>query len=80
MGIKVAARNGSAASDRVLNCGEEPLVVLSTVKGGDGNYGYNGSEAPRRRDDMGITDQPKLPVLRFWCGFCVAGLITTGAW
>lgn len=44
----------------VLNCGEEPSVVANTVKGGDGNYGYNAAtEEYGNMIDMGITDQPK---------------------
>ncbi len=49
----------------VLNCGEEPSVVANTVKGGDGNYGYNAAtEEYGNMIDMGIPTQPKLPVLR----------------
>ena len=42
VGIKVALRAMEAPLRQiVLNCGEEPSVVANTVKGGDGNYGYN---------------------------------------
>lgn len=61
VGIKVALRAMEAPLRQiVLNCGEEPSVVANTVKGGDGNYGYNAAtEEYGNMIDMGITDQPK---------------------
>ncbi|XNM77275.1 hypothetical protein ACLK19_28025 [Escherichia coli] len=41
----------------VLNCGEEPSVVASTVKGGDGDYAYDAAtEEYGNMIDMGILD------------------------
>ncbi len=46
----------------VLNCGEEPSVVANTVKGGDGNYGYNAAtEEYANMIDMGIHDPTSNP-------------------
>lgn len=61
VGIKVALRAMEAPLRQiVLNCGEEPSVVANTVKGGDGNYGYNAAtEEYGNMIDMGILDQPK---------------------
>ncbi len=64
----------------VLNCGEEPSVVANTVKGGEGNYGYNAAtEQYGNMIDMGILDPTKvtrsaLPAVR---GFCRRLMITT---
>ena len=58
VGIKVALRAMEAPLRQiVLNCGEEPSVVANTVKGGDGNYGYNAAtEEYGNMIDMGIFD------------------------
>lgn len=73
VGIKVALRAMEAPLRQiVLNCGEEPSVVANTVKGGDGNYGYNAAtEEYGNMIDMGILDPTK--VTRFCAavrGFC----------
>ncbi len=47
------------------NCGEEPSVVANTVKGGDGNYGYNAATEEYGNMTIRVSPtQPKLPVLR----------------
>lgn len=62
VGIKVALRAMEAPLRQiVLNCGEEPSVVANTVKGGDGNYGYNAAtEEYGNMIDMGILDPTKV--------------------
>lgn len=65
MGIVALRAMEAPLRQIVLNCGEEPSVVANTVKGGDGNYGYNAAtEEYGNMIDMGIWTQPKLPVLR----------------
>ncbi len=60
-GKSCTACNGSPLRQIVLNCGEEPSVVANTVKGGDGNYGYNAAtEEYGNMIDMGIPDPTKV--------------------
>lgn len=75
VGIKVALRAMEAPLRQiVLNCGEEPSVVANTVKGGDGNYGYNAAtEEYGNMIDMGILDpnqsNPFCSAVRGFCGW-----------
>ena len=62
----------------VLNCGEEPSVVANTVKGGDGNYGYNAAtEEYGNMIDMGILDPTKVTRSALQYAASVAGLMIT---
>lgn len=72
VGIKVALRAMEAPLRQiVLNCGEEPSVVANTVKGGDGNYGYNAAtEEYGNMIDMGILDPTSNPFCSAVRGFC----------
>lgn len=72
VGIKVALRAMEAPLRQiVLNCGEEPSVVANTVKGGDGNYGYNAAtEEYGNMIDMGIWINQSNPFCSAVRGFC----------
>ena len=62
----------------VMNCGEEPSVVLNKIKEGDGNYGYNA--ATGEYGDMiamGILDPTKVTRTALQNASSVAGLIIT---
>ncbi|VEB51206.1 GroEL protein [Salmonella enterica subsp. enterica] len=62
----------------MLNCGEEPSVVANTVKGGDGNYGYNAAtEEYGNMIDMGILDPTKVTRSALQYAASVAGLMIT---
>lgn len=75
VGIKVALRAMEAPLRQiVLNCGEEPSVVANTVKGGDGNYGYNAAtEEYGNMIDMGILGSNQsnsfCSAVRSFCGW-----------
>lgn len=61
-----------------MNCGEEPSVVANTVKGGDGNYGYNAAtEEYGNMIDMGILDPTKVTRSALQYAASVAGLMIT---
>ncbi|EOL5607541.1 TCP-1/cpn60 chaperonin family protein, partial [Escherichia coli] len=79
VGIKVALRAMEAPLRQiVLNCGEEPSVVANTVKGGDGNYGYNAAtEEYGNMIDMGILDPTKVTRSALQYAASVAGLMIT---
>ncbi len=79
VGIKVALRAMEAPLRQiVLNCGEEPSVVANTVKGGDGNYGYNAAtEEYGNMIDMGIPDPTKVTRSALQYAASVAGLMIT---
>jgi len=62
----------------VMNCGEEPSVVLNKIKEGEGNYGYNA--ATGEYGDMiamGILDPTKVTRTALQNAASVAGLIIT---
>jgi chaperonin GroEL len=62
----------------VMNCGEEPSVVLNRIKEGEGNFGYNA--ATGEYGDMiamGILDPTKVTRTALQNAASVAGLIIT---
>lgn len=61
-GIKIALRAMEAPLRQIVdNAGEEPSVVVNTVKGGKGNYGYNAATGEYGDMlEMGILDPTKV--------------------
>lgn len=82
VGIKLHCVMEAPLRQIVLNCGEEPSVVANTVKGGDGNYGYNAAtEEYGNMIDMGILDLNQSNPFCSQYAASVHGLmITTSAW
>jgi len=78
-GIQIALRAMEAPlREIVTNCGEEPSVVLNTVKDGKGNYGYNA--ATGEYGDMiafGILDPTKVTRSALQNAASIAGLMIT---
>ena len=79
IGIAIASRSMEEPLRQiVLNCGEEPSVVLNKIKEGDGNFGYNA--ATGEYGDMiamGILDPTKVTRTALQNAASVAGLIIT---
>ena len=62
----------------VMNCGEEPSVVLNKIKEGEGNYGYNAATGDYGdMIAMGILDPTKVTRTALQNASSVAGLIIT---
>jgi len=61
-GIKIALRAMEAPLRQIVdNAGEEPSVVVNTVKQGEGNYGYNAASGVYGNMlEMGILDPTKV--------------------
>ena len=61
-GIKIALRAMEAPLRQIVdNAGEEPSVVVNSVKGGEGNYGYNAANGTYGdMVEMGILDPTKV--------------------
>ncbi|STM18966.1 chaperonin Cpn60 [Escherichia coli] len=75
VGIKVALRAMEAPLRQiVLNCGRRTVCCCYTVKGGDGNYGYNAAtEEIRQHDRHGYPgsnqSNPFCSAVRGFCGW-----------
>jgi chaperonin GroEL len=78
-GINIAKRAMEAPlREIVANCGEEPSVVLNSVKDGKGNYGYNAQTG--EYGDMiafGILDPTKVTRSALQNAASIAGLMIT---
>ncbi|MFO8152802.1 chaperonin GroEL [Thioalkalivibrio sp.] len=62
----------------VMNCGEEPSVVLNKIREGEGNYGYNATTGEYGdMIAMGILDPTKVTRTALQNASSVAGLIIT---
>jgi chaperonin GroEL len=62
----------------VANAGDEPSVVLNTVRSGEGNYGYNAATAEfGDMVEMGILDPTKVTRTALQNAASVAGLMIT---
>ncbi|TVP86872.1 MAG: chaperonin GroEL [Thioalkalivibrio sp.] len=62
----------------VMNCGEEPSVVLNKIREGEGNYGYNASTGEYGdMIAMGILDPTKVTRTALQNASSIAGLIIT---
>ena len=79
VGIKVALRAmESPLRQIVTNAGEEASVVVSNVKAGEGNYGYNaGNDTYGDMLEMGILDPTKVTRSALQFAASVAGLMIT---
>ncbi|GGB52458.1 60 kDa chaperonin 1 [Oceanisphaera marina] len=79
VGIKVALRAmESPLRQIVTNAGEEASVVVSKVKDGEGNFGYNaGNDTYGDMLDMGILDPTKVTRSALQFAASVAGLMIT---
>jgi len=78
-GVAIALRAMEAPlREIVTNCGEEPSVVLNTVKSGTGNYGYN-AQTGEFGDmlAMGILDPTKVTRTALQNAASIAGLMIT---
>jgi len=62
----------------VANAGGEPSVVVSKVREGEGNYGYNaGNETYGDMMEMGIIDPAKVTRSALQAAASIAGLMIT---
>ncbi|HHE3593551.1 TPA: chaperonin GroEL [Pasteurella multocida] len=79
VGIKLALRAMEAPLRQIVaNAGEEASVVASTVKNGEGNFGYNaGTEQYGDMIEMGILDPTKVTRSALQFAASVAGLMIT---
>ncbi|PSJ38719.1 chaperonin GroEL [Zobellella taiwanensis] len=79
VGIKVALRAMEAPLRQIVsNAGEEASVVVSKVKDGEGNFGYNaGNDTYGDMLDMGILDPTKVTRSALQFAASVAGLMIT---
>ncbi|MGO1247025.1 MAG: chaperonin GroEL [Oceanisphaera sp.] len=79
VGIKVALRAMEAPLRQIVtNAGEEASVVVSNVKAGEGNYGYNaGNDTYNDMLEMGILDPTKVTRSALQFAASVAGLMIT---
>ncbi|MFU2047571.1 chaperonin GroEL [Avibacterium gallinarum] len=79
VGIKLALRAMEAPLRQIVtNAGEEASVVASTVKSGEGNFGYNaGSEQYGDMLEMGILDPTKVTRSALQFAASIAGLMIT---
>ncbi|MFP2768545.1 chaperonin GroEL [Oceanisphaera sp. KMM 10153] len=79
VGIKVALRAmESPLRQIVTNAGEEASVVVSKIKDGEGNFGYNaGNDTYGDMLDMGILDPTKVTRSALQFAASVAGLMIT---
>jgi chaperonin GroEL len=79
VGIALALRAMEAPlREIVTNCGEEPSVVLNTVKQGTGNYGYNAATGEYGdMVEMGILDPTKVTRTALQNASSIAGLMIT---
>lgn len=79
VGIKVALRAMEAPLRQIVtNAGEEASVVVSNVKAGEGNYGYNAAnDTYGDMLDMGILDPTKVTRSALQFAASVAGLMIT---
>jgi len=79
IGIAIARRSMEEPLRQiVLNCGEEPSVVMNQVQEGTGNYGYNAASSEYGdMIDMGILDPTKVTRTALQNAASVAGLIIT---
>ncbi|GHA29526.1 chaperonin GroEL [Oceanisphaera arctica] len=79
VGIKVALRAmESPLRQIVTNAGEEASVVVSKIKAGEGNFGYNaGNDTYGDMLDMGILDPTKVTRSALQFAASVAGLMIT---
>ncbi|NLJ92378.1 MAG: chaperonin GroEL [Aeromonadales bacterium] len=79
VGIKVALRAMEAPLRQIVtNAGEEASVVVSNVKAGEGNYGYNAAnDSYGDMLEMGILDPTKVTRSALQFAASVAGLMIT---
>lgn len=79
VGIKLALRAMEAPLRQIVtNAGEEASVVVSAVKNGEGNFGYNaGTEQYGDMIEMGILDPTKVTRSALQFAASVAGLMIT---
>ena len=79
IGIAIARRSMEEPLRQiVMNCGEEPSVVMNRVQEGTGNYGYNAATGEYGdMIDMGILDPTKVTRTALQNASSVAGLIIT---
>ena len=79
VGIKVALRAMEAPLRQIVtNAGEEASVVVSKIKDGEGNFGYNaGNDTYGDMLDMGILDPTKVTRSALQFAASVAGLMIT---
>ena len=79
IGVKIACRAMEEPLRQiVMNCGEEPSVVLNKIREGEGNYGYNATTGEYGdMIEMGILDPTKVTRTALQNASSVAGLIVT---
>ena len=78
-GIKVALRAMEAPLRQIVtNAGDEASVVVNSVKGGEGNYGYNAASGEYNdMIEMGILDPTKVTRSALQYAASIAGLMIT---
>jgi chaperonin GroEL len=79
IGIQLALRAMEAPLRQIVaNAGGEPSVVVSKVREGEGNYGYNaGNETYGDMMEMGIIDPAKVTRSALQAAASIAGLMIT---